>query len=441
MDVRDVRVGIEDSAGRLIETVYVKKSPDYAIYRTSERVMVHLADSVEERKRQQEVLASINPIRSEIHSLIDGWRISNAHDKEAKTRLYDRRIVDGLAAALEGDLSAAQILLKGALDEITEERQSRGRIEQLVFATATAVVLAVLMVIASMVIAGPFDLKNDGDALIFAAGVGGIGALVSIGIAIRERSLATDLQTRDNIADAVLRVAVGAIGAVLLIAMLRSDLIDVAVSGVELGTGSDKDLSAPAETGNEITPPAAARTSAPARQAASKAAGTTGTGNVIAPTVETGTNTVEPVASSVDAAANTASAGGADTGEEEEQTKEEQIIDRQSTRFLVLLVVAFFAGFTERLVKQLADRVRFQDLAVASPGAAAAASNLTKLTKVTKPTGAAAAAAAPGEAEPDSETEQDVDGCVSDIALEDEEVTDDSQLPPAEGGVEEARRG
>jgi hypothetical protein len=56
MNVNDVRVGILDAAGAPIETVYVKNAPRYAIYGTNQRVMVHLADADEEKKRQQESL-------------------------------------------------------------------------------------------------------------------------------------------------------------------------------------------------------------------------------------------------------------------------------------------------------------------------------------------------------------------------------------------------
>jgi hypothetical protein len=175
-------------------------------------------------------------VRGEINGLIDGWRSSRQQDKEALTRLFDRRIADALAMALEGDAATAQTLLKGALETIAEERKSRGRIEQLFYAGATAAAVALIALIGSW-FWGPQVTNyfaDNANALLFAATVAGFGALISMGIAIRERSLATDLQTRDNIADAILRVVLGAVGAVLLIAMLRSDLIDIEVGNVDL---------------------------------------------------------------------------------------------------------------------------------------------------------------------------------------------------------------
>lgn len=430
MDVKDVRVGADDSAGVPILNVYVKKAPYYAVYRTAERVMVHFADSLEERMRQQEVLASLNPMRSEIQSMIDGWRNSDQHDKQAMTNLFDRRIADALAMALEGDSVSGQALLKGALDEISEERQSRGRIEHLYWAGGTALLLIVVAVLLSAV-TGRGGLDTDLGVLFFAGAVGAVGALVSIGIAVRERSLSTDLQTRDNIADAVLRVSVGAIGAVLLIAMFRSDFIDVTIGSVDLGRPGAAEGN---EAGTDDGPTETAAATTPTSNAADAGAGGGGT---VPPTPPADENGATGAAGGADAGSLTAGPeqnGSDGAGEERSGTQ----VDDQTTDLLALLVIAFFAGFTERLVSQLAERVRFREVASALPasGALAPAGGPTA-----GPRGGRAAAppeaAVPEDAVVDEEGE--VDGCVSDIALGDDEATDDSQLPPAEGGVEEAR--
>jgi hypothetical protein len=151
MNVEEVSVGELDPTGVTIECVYVKNAPDYAIYRTAQRVMVHFADSQERKQQQQEVLAALNPLRGEINGLIDGWRESTTHDKEAMTRLFDRRIADSLAMALENDVTTARVLLRSTLEEITEERQSRGRIEHLLYAGITASGLGLIAFVISRV--------------------------------------------------------------------------------------------------------------------------------------------------------------------------------------------------------------------------------------------------------------------------------------------------
>ncbi len=466
MNVSEVRVGGLDAADVSIKSVFVKKAPSYAIYRTDERVMVHLADAIEEKDRQQEVLAALNPIRGEINGLIDGWRTSRQQDKEALTRLFDRRVADSLAIALEGDSATAQALLKSTLEEIAEERQSRGRIEHLVYAavtTAGMILLAYVVSLAWNPKVTPY-FADDLNTLLFAAAIGSVGALVSIAIAIRERTLATDLQTRDNVADAILRVAVGAVGAVLLIAMLRSDLIDVAVGNVDLAAlpqaqtqsggeqaGVNPSASEQAGTPGAVSPPSDGNAAAAAGGGESNVVSES---NVVAPVPPI---TVDPQAAPADgsggggggpAGAGTAGGdtpgaatalnsvapqlaeGGADgTGKR---------VNRRSTYLLEILVIAFFAGFTERLVKQLADRIRFRDVAAAAAVADPAKGTLAdrKAAGLARAGGGIEAAGDGFDAAIDVEEDR-TDGCLADHDIAEEDLTDDSQLPAAMGGVEE----
>jgi hypothetical protein len=467
MNVNDVRVGALDAAGTPIESVYVKNAPLYAIYRTGERVMVHLADAADEKLVQQETLAPLNPIRSEINGLIDGWRKSVKHDKEAMTRLFDRRVADALVVALEGDPDTAQKLLKSTLDEIAEERHSRGRIEHLIFAAGTAAAVALIVAIVSWAWdhgAGAY-LDNHVNALLVAGGIGAVGALASIAIAVRERTLTTDLQTRDNVADAVLRVAVGAVGAVLLVAMLRSDLIELGVGNVDLdgnssasaeqagadaggvtGTGPGgtttatptAQTAAPGAAAVATTPapggapaPAAGGVAAPAGTAPAPAAGPTAAAAMPAPAP------TPPAATTTTTATATTTAGGDRTG------AEERPIDGPATHdLLILLVVAFFGGFSERLVRQLAQRINFRDVAtdVAAAGVTGAAAMRQASRQSARPTAAAAAAASLPQAAADGghDPDDDVDGCLADHEIGDDEAADDTQLPGATGGVEDA---
>jgi len=453
-----------DAAGALIEAVYTKNDPLYAVYRTSQRVMVHHADDVEERKKQQEVLALLNPLRNEINALIDGWRTSVEHDKEALTRLYDRRIADALILALEKDSASSKALLKSTLDEIAEERQSRGRIEHLLYAAATsgAIGLVVLLAIWLGDSKTAHFLDHPVKALLFAAAIGSVGALVSIGIAVRERQLKTDLQTRDNVADAVLRVTVGAVGALLLIAMMRSDLIDVDFGNIDLAHRNEAPEAAPRETpsiggtgrpgetvqGSVTTAPA---TAAPA---ASPTAAAAGGGAPPPPGGGGGTAAATPAPAAASVAVNTGVAAvpgtGAETAESgpdrERRTAASPLGDR-TTELLVILVLSFFAGFSERIVKQLAEKMRFRDVAgdltpVASPqdhrtlGGGGGSGQGNGTAAAAGPASGVGAAVDPAAAE-----EEHVDGCIAAVELAEDDLTDDSELPETTGGVVEGARG
>jgi hypothetical protein len=64
-----------------------------------------------------------------------------------------------------------------------------------------------------------------------AAGFGAFGAFLSVALQIRQRDVKPDLETSNNIVDASLRIAVGAMSAVTLAALLQSKLFAFSVGG------------------------------------------------------------------------------------------------------------------------------------------------------------------------------------------------------------------
>lgn len=456
MNVSEVRVGVLDAAGTPIEVVYVKNAPSYAIYGTHQRVMVHLADELAERATQQEMLATLNPLRNEINALIDGWRTSPEHEKQALTRLYDRRVADALALAFEGNPSSAQTLLKSTLDEISEERQSRGRIQHLLFAGCAVIAVAAITFLASLIWgerkANPLD--GDINALLFAAAIGAVGALVSIAIAIQERRLATDLQPRDNITDAVLRIAVGSVGALLLIAMIRADLINL-----DMRIGPDR---VPSATQTASTPPDTAGTGGAASGSGTTA--TTPSGNSTTPAAPTGAGTATAgAAPATTTAGTTTPTAGTETGNSASGTAPvtdarstgraaaqdvpgQRIGKSRTTELLVMLVIAFFAGFTERMVSRLAERINFREVAADLPPTAApqgGRSGGAKNGGSSRSNGGATdggpGGGGGGPTDMAATEEGHVDGCIADVELSKDDLTDDSELPETTGGVEESR--
>lgn len=339
--VADIVAGQPDFTGAQIETVYSKVSGTYAVYRTAERVMVQFADDPELGREQRLALAPLNPIRGEINGLIDGWRSPtrfNAGKKQARARWFDRRTADALTVALQGDQIHAALLLAAVKDDILKERTSIGRVEYMVVAA-----LVSLCAVTAGHLFGSSEVR-------FAIGVGAVGALFSIALGIRSRNIRTDLQRRDNVIDAALRIAIGAISAIILLSLLKARFVTV-------GLGS------------------------------------------------------QPVdLSNLDA----------------------------------VLVIAILAGFSERMVGDFLGSVALNGTKTSTAEAVSAqvAAEVKSTANEQNPRGNRPAVT---EAEDersvadrqiaDGEHEH-VDGCLCGIELDDDELTDDAELPEASGGVE-----
>jgi len=225
--VENIQIGRLDANDAQILTIYGKVEQKYAVYRTEQRVVIQYADDDAEGERQRSFLSSLNPVRGEINGLIDGWR-SDASDprKRSKASLFDRRVADALIAGLQYDANACDLLNKVKAD-VLAERTSIARSQYLVVAaTATVVLVAVTWLVTTnwWQIDGTFKLIWP------MAGFGGLGALFSIALSIRDRSILTDLQSRENAVDAVLRIFIGAVSAAVLYCLLRAGLVQFSIA-------------------------------------------------------------------------------------------------------------------------------------------------------------------------------------------------------------------
>lgn len=338
--VADIVAGQPDFTGAQIETVYSKVSGTYAVYRTAERVMVQFADDPELGREQRLALSPLNPVRGEINGLIDGWRTPswfNAARKHARARWFDRRTADALTVALQGDQIHAALLLAAVKDDILKDRTSIGRGEYLVVAA-----LAGLIAVAAGQIFASQEVRP-------AIGAGVVGALFSIALGIRNRNIRTDLQRRDNVIDAMLRIAIGAVSAIILFALLKAGFVTI-------GLGDEP------------------------------------------------INLSDPYA---------------------------------------LLVIAILAGFSERMVGDFLGSVALNGTrtsaaeVMSAQVAAEAKSNASERNpRGSRPGAADIAGAQPGEDRRAPDEHAHVDGCLCGVALDDDELTDDAELPEASGGVE-----
>jgi hypothetical protein len=227
MNVSDIRIGQPDASGMNVLAIFAKQPPLYAVYLTQSRVAIEFADDPAVEKTQRGAIAKLNPLRNDINSLIDGWRSSPEPKLVAKATRYDRAAADGLILALEGDFDIAQAQLQSTKSAILDERTSWARFQYLIVASGSCLACIVICsILASRALWLFFGFTDHYVAMLWlAGGTGTVGAFFSIAIAIRKRTILTDLRARDNSADAVLRILIGGIAGALLIGFLYTKMV------------------------------------------------------------------------------------------------------------------------------------------------------------------------------------------------------------------------
>jgi hypothetical protein len=223
--------GAPDAAGALVTTVYAKQPPYYAVYRTEERVAAQYADDEVTARSQRSAFARLNSSRGEINGLIDGWRLSHNPKHASAAKRYDRRVADALIIAFEGDVDNACDLLTKIKGDIVDERTSWARFQYLTVAcAASAIAILIISLLGSdWFSAHIVSIPSVAKSLLVSAAAGTIGAFFSIAIALRTRTILTDIHFRDNAADAALRVIIGLIAASVLICLTKTKVATVFV--------------------------------------------------------------------------------------------------------------------------------------------------------------------------------------------------------------------
>lgn len=231
--VEDICVGEPDSAGNNITTVFAKVTARYAIYATSERVMIHFADDDAQGVNQRDAIKPLAAVRAEIEGLISYLRANPSPQNNTLLASSIDSLGRSLAEALKDNVSGATAMLTAMRNDLVEARAAKIRTIHLGFAALSTLGMICLAAILNSSI---FTNKQGLSTLVsptywMAAGVGAIGALFSIAIQFRDRKMDIDLQNWDNFCHAILRIFVGAVSGTVLIALLKADLIDVTLSG------------------------------------------------------------------------------------------------------------------------------------------------------------------------------------------------------------------
>jgi hypothetical protein len=254
--VAQIRAGGLDFASNGIICVYAYHPPLYAVYRTETRVMVHFADDgspAGTAAKQRACLASLMPLRGQINSLIDGWhtpphrwfRNKRPHPLRKRAMRYDRRVADALVVALEGDGALAAALLSEVKNDIISERIAMARTDYLL----VSLVLMLILTLILTPLLGVLSLRGTDQARvieypqfmpIWTAVLGGsLGAFFSIAIGLKSRTVLIDLQNHQNMADAFLRMLIGAVAGGMLLCLLVSDLLTNFLQADKLKYGQD----------------------------------------------------------------------------------------------------------------------------------------------------------------------------------------------------------
>lgn len=246
--VEDIKVGKIDFNGNSITALYGGVSKLYAVYRADSHIFVHFADNDAQGANQRAALTPLAMLRSEVEAAIDRLRSANyrllckSDEERAKAKAerkaaeHEWRLARVLLMALQGDDTGALAQLTVLRDELNDDRASEIRSWHLFYAALATIVIVLLCWLFS---SGWFNhLVHDFGAYTpdywTAAAIGGLGALFSIALQVRARAVPVDLRKWDNICDAILRVFIGAISAVVLHALFFGGLVSLQIGGASI---------------------------------------------------------------------------------------------------------------------------------------------------------------------------------------------------------------
>lgn len=352
-----------DSAGVIVEQIYIKVSELYAVYRTDERVVIQFADDPALGAEQRKSLIDLALTRGAIDSLLAEMRDTRDHGRLKRAQRYERRLADALTLALQGQTNQATAELDSLKQHLVEERKSYARRTYLLTSVAAGAGLILLIAVLSSSLFNfgvPAGHRAVAASMWFAAAVGTVGAFFWTAIAVSNREIEPSVSLWDTASDAGLRMFVGALSGALIFALIRAKAFGITIGSAVIDGNSARFLSS-----------------------------------------------------------------GAD--------------------WLLVLLVAFVAGFMQRLVPDMLAKATASEVTqVKAPVSHRSAAEDARSTEQ-NPRGDAAGAGAPAAAplaepaeEDQDDPEQDEDDC-SNRPGAPELLTQDVELPEALGGVEDAR--
>lgn len=239
--VVDLERNKPDASGAIVLDIYSKIGGVYAVYRTEERVMIQFADDQELGSKQRQSLAELYVLRGKINSLLEELRDSSFNTRKFNDSRYVRLMADALIVALQGQVAQAKVDLEAVYAALSGERSSRIRMNYLLIAALCTVGLIVII---RFVASNTFTFNFDETAktFLYATCVGMVGAFTSVAFAIRGRELDTEKPQLDMIGDAILRIFVGGVTAVMLMSLIKIGAFGLEIGGAKFTQTSTLDL-------------------------------------------------------------------------------------------------------------------------------------------------------------------------------------------------------
>lgn len=212
--VADVALHGLDSCGEKITRVYHKRR-DYAVYSASGHIKTQFADDDDEADRQIKKISVLFPLRDRIEYLNRDMNCRGG---------YELQIANAFRIGLQGDVTAAEKIIGAAIRNATEKRARTGRLGYLIAAGLMSAALAVVLLsVGGMILR--HGASSDLGMLVLATGGGALGALLSIAIAIRGRTVAPDGHLWTNVTDGAVRIVIGVLSGGALFLLLGSGLV------------------------------------------------------------------------------------------------------------------------------------------------------------------------------------------------------------------------
>jgi hypothetical protein len=219
--VCDVHKGREDCRGEQIEYVYFKRE-SYAIYKSGGKILIQYSDGRDEALKQIAALAELIPVRDRLQYLTSGTSVPDC---------YQWQIAEALRLGLDGQVEAAKRTLEAATQDVMDTRARAGRMAYLLWAGPIAAGVAGLcllfgIVLIIFIVGTPLKAAAPSVGhLLLATGAGAVGALLSISIGLRARTVALDGDMTQNGIDATVRVLIGVISAGVLYLFIASGVL------------------------------------------------------------------------------------------------------------------------------------------------------------------------------------------------------------------------
>lgn len=242
-EVKDVVVNEPDSTGVTVTYIH-EKVIRYAVYSTSERVMIQFSDDDTFGVNQREAMRPLAAIRAEIDGLITYLRLNPSPPNALLQSTSMMTLGRGLAEALKGNADGALEMLTKLRGELIESRAAKVRTAHVAFAAIAMIgVLLMAVLLSSDIFTKTGGFSKEVSPLYWeAAAIGAFGALFSIALQFRARSIPIALQGWYNAGDAVLRIFVGAASGTILVALLKGGLVDLSIGELSLATSLNDKL-------------------------------------------------------------------------------------------------------------------------------------------------------------------------------------------------------